>query len=239
MIEANRQEALKHAQAAYPNEACGLVVIVRGKERFWPCANLSETPQDQFIINPADYSAAEEAGEIVGVFHSHVHIPPTPSQADLVSCEATGLRWYIVNPQTEEWAEFAPSGYEAPLVGRTHCWGRLDCWSIVRDWYQRERGITLIDLPRAAGFWRRGENILGDNYQRAGFVPIAEDEAMQAGDVILTQTGDSPFPNHVLLYLGDDLILHHAENRLSSRDIYGGWYRKHTVKVLRYAHHSA
>jgi len=239
MKDATRAAALDHAKAAYPHEACGLVVIVRGKERFWPCRNLSEVPQDQFIIDPVDYAAAEAAGEIVAVFHSHVHIPPAPSQPDLVSCEATGLRWYIVNPQTEEWAEFEPSGYVAPLVGRTHCWGRLDCWSLVRDWYQRERGIDLIDLPRSAGFWRRGENILGDNCERAGFRDLVEGEGMQAGDVILTQTGDSPFPNHVLLYLGDDLILHHAENRLSSRDIYGGWYRKHTVRVVRYAHSQA
>jgi hypothetical protein len=145
------------------------------------------------------------------------------------------LKWYIVGIPTLNWAEFEPSGYEAPLVGRVHCWGTLDCWTIVRDWYARERGIELINLPRAPNFWKRGENILGDNYKRAGFTEISEDEPLEVGDVILMQTGDSLFPNHVALYIGDDIILHHAENRLSSRDVYGGWYKKHTVKVVRYA----
>jgi len=234
MNEDTRAAAEAYAQAEYPREACGLVVIVKGKERFWPCVNTSEYGNDQFIMDPHDYAEAEQAGEIVGVFHSHVNLPPTPSEADLVACEATSLRWYIVGIPSLLWADFAPTGYQAPLVGRVHCWGTLDCWAMVRDWYKRERNIDLINLPRSPNFWRRGENILGDNYVRAGFRLLSEEETIDVGDVIMMQTGDSDFPNHVALYIGDDQILHHAENRLSSRDVYGGWYKKHTVKVVRY-----
>jgi proteasome lid subunit RPN8/RPN11 len=239
MNEDTRSAALAYAQAEFPREACGLVVVVKGKERFWPCRNISDLGGDQFIMDPEDYAAAEREGEIVAIFHSHVNLPPLPSEADKVACEATGLKWYIVGIPNLMWAEFEPTGYEAPLVGRVHCWGTLDCWTIVRDWYRRERGIELINLPRAPNFWKRGENILGDNYKRAGFVAVPEDEPLEVGDVILMQTGDSPFPNHVALYIGDDIILHHAENRLSSRDVYGGWYKKHTVKVVRYANGQA
>lgn len=239
MIEETRRAAIEYAQIQFPREACGLVIIVKGKERFWPCRNISEYGNDQFIMAPEDYAEAERAGEIVGVFHSHINLPPDPSQADKVACEATQLPWYIVGLPTLGWAEIEPYGYEAPLVGRIHCWGTLDCWSIVRDWYKRERSIELINLPRAPNFWKRGEDILGDNYKRAGFVEVQEDAELQVGNVILMQTGDSDFPNHVALYIGDDQILHHAENRLSSRDVYGGWYKKHTVKVVRYADNSA
>lgn len=235
MNEDTKAAALAHAKEVHPREACGLIVVVKGKERYWPCTNISPEARDQFAIDPKDYAAAEEAGEIIGIFHSHVYIPPTPSQADLVSCEATGLRWYIVNPDTEEWAEFEPSGYEAPLVGRVHSWGALDCWTLVRDWYRRERNIDLIDLPRARDFWKDGTDLLGGNYERAGFRELVDGEELEVGDVILMQTGDSPVTNHVALYIGDDQILHHAEYRLSSRDVYGGWYKKHTAKVVRYA----
>jgi proteasome lid subunit RPN8/RPN11 len=235
MNEENRALALEHAKSELPREACGLVVIVDGSETYWPCRNISPSyARDEFAMDPRDYADAEAAGEITELFHSHINIPPTPSQADLVSCEATGLKWIIASLPTETWHEFEPSGYEAPLVGRTHCWGSLDCWTVVHDWYRRERGIVLMNVPRAKDFWKRGEDPLGQNWRAAGFRQLTDDERLDVGDVLLMQTGDSMVPNHVALYIGDDQILHHAENRLSSRDVYGGWYKKHTVKVVRY-----
>lgn len=239
MNENTKQDALEHAKSVFPAEACGLVVIVKGKERFWPCRNISPVANDQFAIDPVDYAAADEAGEIVAIFHSHVYINAEPSQADLVSCEVTGLKWYILSLPTEVWNEFEPSGYEAPLVGRVHSWGSLDCWTIVWDWYKREKGVELLNVPRTRDFWRDGTDILGSNYKKAGFRDLEEGEELEVGDVILMQTGDTVVPNHVALYIGDDQILHHAEGRLSSRDVYGGWYKKHTVKVVRYAHDQA
>lgn len=235
MNEENRAKALEHAKAEYPNECCGLLVVVKGKERYVPCRNIAEDPRNEFTIAPEEYRATTWMGEIIAIVHSHVHIPPIPSDADRVACEASGMKWYITNPQTEEWGECEPEGYEAPLEGRTHHWGTLDCWTVVRDWYRRESGIELMNVPRRKNFWLVGENPLGDNWKAAGFVEVDEEDEMREGDVILMQTGDSTVPNHVALYLGDDIILHHAEGRLSSRDVYGGWYRKHTVKVVRYA----
>ena len=235
ITDETRAAILDHAKREQPNECCGVIAIVSGKERYFPCENIAYQPNLMFTIDPVGYAAAEDAGEIIAIAHSHVGVPPVPSEADLVACEATGLPWVITNPMTEEWGGCEPSGYEAPLVGRQHVWGVMDCWTIVFDWYQRERGITLINVPRRKNFWHFGENPLGDNWKAAGFRRLDEDEGLEAGDVLLMQTGDSEVPNHVALYLGGDEILHHMENRLSSRDIYGGWYRKHTVMVVRYA----
>lgn len=235
MTPENVEAAFTHAKQEYPREACGLLVIVKGKERYWPCRNISEYGDDQFIMAPEDYAAAERAGEIVGLFHSHPDLPADPSDADRSACEATGLKWYIAGYPTMSWAEIEPCGYEAPLVGRIHTWGRMDCWSIVRDWYARERGVQLPDFPRYKDFWKNGEDIVGTCYPKAGFVDVPEGEELEIGDMIIMQTGDSDFANHCALYIGDDQILHHAENRLSSRDVYGGWYKKHTLKVVRYA----
>ena len=230
---------LAHAQAQFPLEACGLVIVKRGKMRFLPCRNINPDPADNFTLDPLDYAAAEDAGEIVAVFHSHCNLPATPSEADRVACEATGLKWIILGIPSMTWAEFEPSGYEAPLVGREHVWGVVDCWTIVRDWYLREWNVRLIDLPRWRDYWTTGSNIIGDNIEAAGFYCLKDGQDIEIGDVILMQTAGSSVPNHVALYIGDDLILHHAEGRLSSREVWGGWYRKHAVKVCRYENRPA
>ncbi len=83
--------AEEHAREVFPAECCGLVVVVKGRERYWPCLNIA-TDEDQFILSPADYAAADDAGEIVAVVHSHPNLFPDASMADLVAMEASGSR---------------------------------------------------------------------------------------------------------------------------------------------------
>ena len=60
-------------------------------------------------------------------------------------------------------------------------------------------------------------------------------EDIQYGDILLMNI-ESPVPNHAAIYLGENIILHHVTNRLSSRDVYkwGGYYHKMTAMVLRH-----
>ena len=66
MTPESQDQALAHATAEFPHEACGLIIVVKGKERFWPCRNISSKAADQFIMAPEDFAQAELAGEIVG-----------------------------------------------------------------------------------------------------------------------------------------------------------------------------
>lgn len=224
-----RAAALEHAQSEMPREACGLVVIYKGRPLYYACRNLA-VGTDQFVLSPDDYEAADRMGEIVGVVHSHPYVSPEPSQADLVACEATGLEWHIVNVPTGNWHSFKPTGYVAPLVGRVFSHGVLDCYAIIRDWYKQERGIELQQFERHDGWWEAGQNLYLDNFAQAGWERCDD---LHEGAMLLMQIG-SPVPNHAAVFIGDNMILHHVQNRLSSRDVYGGYWRKVTTHILRY-----
>lgn len=228
----NQERAFMFARGMLPNEACGLVIIERGHERFIPCRNISPFPRDTFELDPEDYARAEERGEIVEIFHSHCYGSPQPSEADKVACEATNLPWSIVSVPNGQWVRFEPNGYKAPLIGREWAHGLLDCYSLIRDFYRDQLSIFIPDFDREFEWWLKGQNLYLENFRIAGFkeVPLAE---VKPNDVLLMQVC-SPVINHGAIYLGNDKMLHHLHRRLSCRDVWGGYYRKHTVKVVRH-----
>ena len=231
-----QDSALDHAKTEAPREACGLVVIVKGVETYWPCNNLA-TGTDQFILDPEDYIAADAAGEITAVVHSHPSTPAVASHADLIAIENNDLPWYIVNPRTDTWStKLVPTGYRPPLLGREWVWGITDCWTLARDWY-RENGILLPDWERP----RTPEDFEADplferHWREAGFVLLQPEDELQPGDFLLMAIGNKGL-NHCGVYIGEQQILHHLRGRLASRDLYGGWLMKCTGRRLRHQQH--
>lgn len=223
------QEIREHAARDYPRESCGIVVVVKGKHRYIPCRNIAES-DGQFIIHPEDFARAEDTGTLAMIVHSHPNIPPIPSQADMVMCETHGLPWLIVNWPTGAIHQFAPSGWKAPLIGRHYSYGVLDCMALVRDYYAQELKIEMPNPHREDKWWEKGQNLYLDNAEEWGFVQVYE---KQKHDVLLMQYG-STVPNHLAVWLGDGTILHHQMGRLSSRDVFGGWYEKICTHVFRH-----
>lgn len=219
----------KHALAEYPRECCGLIVVVRGKERYIPCRNIADS-NNEFVINPEDYAEAEEKGEILKIVHSHCNVSPKPSEADLIGCEQSGLPWLIISVPSLLTQEIKPRGYKTPLMGRQFLHGVLDCYTFIRDYYDQVLGVKLPDFKRADNWWQGGENLYLDGYRKAGFERVDD---LQEHDVILMRVA-SPVPNHGAVYVGDNKIQHHQVDRLSSCDVYGGLYRKITVMTLRH-----
>lgn len=228
-----RDQALAHALNETPKESCGLVIVQKGVKRYWPCRNLSDEPNEMFIINPVDWAKAEDAGEIIAVVHSHPKTPPVPSQADLAACEASGVRWEIINPHQENWGHCEPSGYKPSLIGRSWVWGVSDCWTLVRDWYM-EQGIELPDWPRPLTPNEFEAAPLFDSlWPEAGFRELAPQEQLQVGDALLFSFKGKL--NHVGVLVEPQTVLHHFRGRLSSRDFYGEALLQSTGRRLRHA----
>ena len=190
MNKATVKAIRNHAAACYPRESCGLVVMVGRSEKYWPCQNVAGD-DDHFVISPADYAAAEDAGMVVGVVHSHPDETDVPSKADRIMCDESGQPWYIVAVSADGAAEtilkIEPTGMQPPLIGRDFLFGVRDCYTLIRDFYQRVMHIELPDFERTDGFWERGEDLYMDNFAKAGFYRLQDSEPLQFGDVLLIQ----------------------------------------------------
>lgn len=230
-IEKLLPEILDLAHVAMPREACGLVVRRGDALVFVPCENVA-MGESEFAIKPEDFAAAEDSGELVMVVHSHVGISAEPSMPDLTGCEASGLPWLIVSVPLGTHKVITPSGYRAPLYGRPFCYGVLDCYTLVRDYYKQKLDIDLPWIESTYGWWLRGEDLYMENFQRAGFrlVPAAE---MREHDVLLMQIR-SPVVNHAAVYVGDTRVLQHCIGELSGDTVYGGWWSRVTRFVARH-----
>jgi len=241
-MDARTLDAFKaHAIAEYPRECCGVGIVFKGRELYVACENVSPDGA-QFTMSCDDFTAASDKGEVVAICHSHPNMPPQPSQADLVECEAAGAyEWHIINVQADadgnvfcgDMHSFKPTGYEAPLVGRHFFHGTLDCYTLVRDYYKREHGIEIPDFPREDSWWNKGQNLYRENFIKAGFRELKEGEEVRPGDAFL-MTMQSTVENHAAIYIGDNMILHHYWGRLSSRDPYLGYWRENTTVTLRH-----
>tara|TARA_R100001126_G_C4870818_1_gene172925 strand:+ start:458 stop:1159 length:702 start_codon:yes stop_codon:yes gene_type:complete len=229
-----KDKAAKFASESQPNEICGLLALIKGKETFWPCKNLSNEPDEYFIIDPEDWANCEDQGELVGIVHSHPHGSALPSEADKASCEHLGLPFYIYSLEHNDWYCFEPSGYESGLFGRTWIWGKHDCWSLIVDYYKKHLNIDLGTCYRTKTLKEFAEKPYFDKIlDDAGFVEIDKDN-IKENDVLLMSSIEEKL-NHVALYIGNQTIFHHNIKQLSCREIYDLNYIQATQKAFRYA----
>ena len=225
--------AEEHAKQISPEEACGLVYIHKGKTKYKPCENISVSPKHTFIIKPKDYADVADIGTIVGVFHSHPFEEPYPSSADKSVCEKYKMPWYIYSVAFDKWHSFKPSGYKAPLVGREYVFGIHDCWSLMRDYFETIN-IKLRDWERPINPKDFSDNPYFEKcFIDTGFRELEPSENLQVNDCLLFSLNSTGL-NHIGVLLQNQMILHHIEGRLSSRDFYGEWLMKCTGKRIRY-----
>ena len=98
-------DILAAAARSYPNECCGLIEGVRGKNGWRALAlhetkNLAEDPRAHFLIDPEiQFRLLRDlrgtGREIVGCFHSHPEGEPAPSTTDLAGAAEEDFLWLI------------------------------------------------------------------------------------------------------------------------------------------------
>ena len=218
-----KTQIINHAKKCGENECCGFVI---DNKIYMPCTNISPTPTETFEISPDDWIQAETIGEITAIVHSHPNGLPILSEADQIYQQQTAVDWWLVcDNQIHKFRCIKP------LLGREFEHGKTDCLTIVRDAYMLA-GIDLPDYERQDDWWHNGQNLYLDLLPKNGFERV-DAENLQEGDVILVCLG-SETPNHAAVYIGNQYILHHCPDRLSKRDLYGGFWRNYTHSIWRH-----
>lgn len=212
---------LAHAQAEAPREACGILVWDGKNDAIYrPCRNIAEA--DHFDIHPEDWVSAEDAGQILGIVHSHPGGTTYPSHADFVACNRSNVPWWIVTLDGQ-WRRIIPSDWQ--LTGHPFAWGVQDCWTLVRD----AAFGRVPDFLRTPEFWER-ENLFMDHLEEAGW-RIVEDGPVH-GDGLLFSIRGRGVVNHCAVYRGAGRIVHHLPGRLSREEDLGPLNRA-VVHVVR------
>ena len=103
-------DAFDHATEIYPEECCGLIIDLDGVETYCKCKNISGAYKTKsFVIDPLDYAAAEDQGEVLGIVHSHPDGELVFSHTDRMACKYLDLPFYLVEPKSESIIVIYPS----------------------------------------------------------------------------------------------------------------------------------
>jgi proteasome lid subunit RPN8/RPN11 len=212
----------------FPKEGCGLLQNKKGKLYWIPCENKAENPEEDFYIDPKEYIKASLSGDIYAIVHSHPDTGEEPSEADIKASDFLGIPYHIYSLETMKKYEYIPKKLRTPLLGRNYEFGKYDCYSLVRDYYEN-LGIILPNIPFEDDWWLKGLNYFDELFDAFGFVEVEEP---QEHDGIILQVY-CEVPNHCGIYLGEDIFMHHAVYRLSCREsLYSGW-RQHVKRFVR------
>lgn len=244
-----------HALAAYPGEACGVVLGTDGSFAYCPLADVADRSRPTFDIDPTALRrlAGDRGAALAAVIHSHPEGPDaegddidplllTPSAAEMRSQLAVGVPFGIVPTGRSRAMDpfwFGDQVPVPPLLYRPFRHGVTDCYSLIRDWYRVERKVVLREFPRDWDWWLEGGDLYGKGFAQAGFRPIDGSEARE-GDGVLFRIR-SKVPNHAGLLMRRGWLLHHPAStkpydltRVSRCEPLGNWKRLATHWVRHY-----
>lgn len=163
-----------------------------------------------------------------------VNDPFNPSQDVIESTDKENLIFGLVSENLNTAKEYFPSRYfdKTPYEGRPFYHGLLDCYTLLQDWYLRERGVvTPHNVERPWMWWTGKQSLYLQNAKEFGFSRVKG--SVEVGDVFIYTFG-SHIANHCGIYMGDNKILHHINGRFSCVEPITQMMNQHLIEIVRY-----
>jgi proteasome lid subunit RPN8/RPN11 len=217
----------EHAINMAPQECCGVILIKKGRRKYYPCDNVSKEP-DSFIINSIQYTRLSLQGDIEFIVHSHT-TGNDPSEHDIQACESLKIPYLIYYIETDTYSIHCHKNYNK-LIGRDYIFGKQDCFEAARDWFLTH---NIIMPPRKN--WLDNDQDTNYNYMENEVMewPVEQVQDLKYGDILLLSVF-SKKPNHIAIYLDNDIIFHHAVNRLSCRENMYPYWAENIYGIYRF-----
>ena len=217
----------EHALREAPRESCGVILVKKGKRKYFECTNISKET-DSFIIDPAQYTKLSLQGDVEYIVHSHT-TGSEPSFHDLQACNALKVPYLIYYIELDTYKVYCHEGY-SKLIGRDYVYGKQDCFEAFRDWF-----LTHGVIMPARKNWLDNDQETNYNYMENEVLdwPVEQVNNLKYGDILLLSVS-SKKPNHLAIYLDNDIIFHHAVNRLSCRENMYPYWAENIYGIYRY-----
>lgn len=229
--EVIRKRLLEECRKAYPNEACGYVIISeKGQFEVISCENSAHNPRTDFRISPRETLRVKKLGRVVAGYHSHPDGKAKLSTFDEMFIKLSEMPMYVVSIPEGRISYFTPENVNIPYEGREYKLGYQDCYTIVTDWARKEKGLDIPMHTTPEKWWESGKEnraeLFGPRY-------AYKVDSFKECEVVLFQI-DAPVPNHMAIKVGNDKILHHLINRLSCIDHWNRFWQSHAVSYWRF-----
>lgn len=198
-------------------EICGFIL---NNKQFIQLENKASDKKNNFSIDDLEFT---KYNNITAIVHSHTKDFPFLSEADFIVQQNTAIDfWLACGKKVYKYR------YMQPLIGREFKHGTTDCYTLFRDIYH----LCDIEMPnfKRHDDWWIDDNLYLKNMPPTGFYQVYD---VQAGDIILINLG-AKVPNHAMIYIGNNQVIHHYPKRLSKRDLYDGYWLKHTHSIWRH-----
>lgn len=118
------------------------------------------------------------------------------------------------------------------LVGKPFDLGKQDCFKLAIDFYKQNFDINIPNFSRPTNWNADNIDLIGMLHTKAGFEKV-DTWDLRPGDALATAVGSSS-PNHLVIYVGDNLLLHHKAYHLSDVETFRPAWRVVTCYVLRH-----
>lgn len=235
----NKSQIELHAKSTLPYECCGLVLNINGNQIIKPCQNVASNPINSFVIDSNDLQSVD-LDNIIAFYHSH----PKGSSFSLSDIYfAEKLKKNCVLYSEGEFSIYEPNGMKIPYVDRPFFVGYLDCFTLFKDYYERELNIHLPDANQKDRYnhlnWEKlaqskeyeNNTILYDYCKENNFSEVKD---IKKHDVLLLKLPfTKTFPLHIGIMIEKDKILHHLFE-FSSIESYNHSYKRLTTNIFRH-----